>query len=217
MLRSLDSPVGRRAIEKFEKAVGVRVLFPVGFGGRDVETRAKPLRTPADIKGLKIRVIPSPVSLATMRAWGANPTPVDWAQTFMALQQGTVDGTDNPLVIILGAKMYEVVKYGIRLNYASSATFLFINANRFASLAPAHQKLVVEAAEEAKAWHWQDLRTRTERALDELRAKGMQIHIPTPEEYAQWASIREKVWQEVAAQEKGRIDLGVARELTDAR
>ncbi|MBI2322075.1 MAG: TRAP transporter substrate-binding protein, partial [Chloroflexi bacterium] len=118
VFESLEGPIGKKVVEQFEKDLGVKLLMAMALGsGRDVFTRNKQLKTPADIKGMKIRVISSPVDLATFKAWGANPTPVDWAQMYASLQQGVVDGFQPELGAVLSGKFYEVVKHGTRLDY----------------------------------------------------------------------------------------------------
>jgi tripartite ATP-independent transporter DctP family solute receptor len=218
MLKSLETPAGRKLIRQFETDLGVKMLFSASFGGgRDVETRNTPLRVPADIKGLKIRTTSAPTDLAVFRAWGANPTPLDWGQVFAALQQGVVDGYQNQLSSVLAVKHYEVVKYAIRLDYQAAFESVFMNAKQFTALRPQHQKAFVEAGEETKVWQHQDAARRQASAVQELRKHGMAIHQPTPEEYAQWAGIREKVWQEVAEQLKGKIDVNVAKQLYEGQ
>jgi tripartite ATP-independent transporter DctP family solute receptor len=219
MLKVLESPLGKTLQERAEKDLGVKYLFHMSLGlGRDIQTTRKPLRTPADIKGLKIRVVSTPIDLATFKAWGANPTPVDWSQTFTALQQGVVEGEQIPISVIAAIKHHEVVKYSIRLDYQALFETFFINAKKFASLSPAHQQVLLEAAREVKVWQHKDAAERAQKAMHELTTKyGMQIYTPTPEEYAQWASIRERVWQQVAEEQKGKIDLVFAKQLFESQ
>ncbi|MGD9944652.1 MAG: TRAP transporter substrate-binding protein [Burkholderiaceae bacterium] len=215
LLRAIETPIGKQLERQAEKDLGVKYLYHISYGvGRDIQTTKKPLRTPKDVAGLKIRVLSSPIDLATFKAWGANPTPVDWTQTFAALQQGVVDGEQISLSTIVGAKHYEVVKHNIRLDYQASFQTLFINANRFASLSPAHQKILLDAAQETKAWQHKDAAERLKLMGQELSAKhGMQLYVPTPEEYAQWASIREQVWKQVAAEQGSKLSLETANTL----
>lgn len=214
MIKSLSGPIAQKLFAQFEKDLGVKMVFPIHVGsGRDIQTTKKPLKSPADIKGLKIRVISSPVDLATFKAWGANPTPVDWGQTYSALQQGVVDGLQVPSGVIYTNKLYEVVKYSLQINYQALFSNLFINAKKFDSLSADHQKVFVQAADEARTWDHQTAGANEQKFLAELAKSGVQLYKPTPDEYAQWASIREKVWQEVADELKGKLDLGVAEQL----
>jgi TRAP-type transport system periplasmic protein len=218
LLDYMNSPTGREFVSVFEKDASLKHLYMIGFGsGRDIQTRNKQLRTPADIKGLKIRTISTPVELATFRAWGANPTPLGWDQTFTALQQGVVDGMQSNISPVWAGKFHEVVKHNVRLNYTASFEQVFISQKKFASLTPRHQQVLVDAAKEAEAW----IRTFSSQKLGtyeaDLKARGMQMYVPTPAEYAQWTSIREKVWEEVAKAQPGKIDLTLANKIYAAQ
>jgi tripartite ATP-independent transporter DctP family solute receptor len=218
MLDFMASPLGRETITTFEKDTGLKHLYIIGFGsGRDIQTRSKKLRTPDDIKGLKIRTISTPVELAIYRAWGANPTPVDWGQTYTALQQGVVEGMQSNIGPVWSGKFNEVVKYNIRLEYTSSFVQVFMSGKKFAALSEANQKAVLDAAREAEAWIRKYSTEQLESYLKDLKDRGMEIYYPTPAEYAQWTSIREKVWQEVAGQQKGKFNLELANKIHGAQ
>jgi tripartite ATP-independent transporter DctP family solute receptor len=214
LLRSLDSPTGRKLIGQFEQDLGVKYLFPISNGsGRDIETRSKELRLPSDIKGLKMRVTPSPVDRATFGAWGANPTPIDFGQTYSALQQGVVDGVALPIPIVEGSKFYEVVKYGLAISYQGIFANVYINAQKFNTLSRDHQQVLLDAAQEARTWNYAEAARRAQSAASNLTSQdGMTIYQPSSDEYAQWTGIRESVWQSVA-QENSKIDLSLANEL----
>lgn len=218
MLDFLNSPLGQQATAVFEKDTELKHLYLISFGaGRDIQTRNKKLRTPDDIKGLKIRSISTPVEFAIYKAWGANPTPVDWGQTYTALQQGVVDGMQSNIGPVWSGKFDEVVKYNIRLNYTSSFVQVFMSAKKFASLNEAGRKAVMDAAKEAEAWTRKYSADQVEGYLSDLTKRGMEIYYPTPQEYAQWTAIREKVWNEVAEQQKGRIDIELAKKIYAAQ
>lgn len=218
MLDFLNSPLGQQATAVFEKDTELKHLYLISFGaGRDIQTRNKKLRTPDDIKGLKIRSISTPVEFAIYKAWGANPTPVDWGQTYTALQQGVVDGMQSNIGPVWSGKFDEVVKYNIRLNYTSSFVQVFMSAKKFASLNEAGRKAVMDAAKEAEAWTRKYSADQVEGYLSDLTKRGMEIYYPTPQEYAQWTAIREKVWNEVAEQQKGKIDIELAKKIYAAQ
>jgi TRAP-type C4-dicarboxylate transport system substrate-binding protein len=190
----------------------------ISFGsGRDIQTRTKKLKLPEDIKGLKIRVISTPVEMAIYKAWGANPTPVDWGQTYTALQQGVVDGMQSNIGPVWSGKFDEVAKHNIRLNYTSSFVQVFMSGPKFAALSEQNKKVVMDSAKEAEAWTRKYSADQVENYLSDLKKRGMEIYYPTPEEYAQWTSIREKVWQEVAEQQKGKIDIELAKRILAAQ
>lgn len=218
MLDFLNSPLGREATAVFEKDTGLKHLYLISFGsGRDIQTRNKKLRTPDDIKGLKIRIVSTPVELATYKAWGANPTPLDWGQTYTALQQGVVDGMQSNIGPVWSGKFDEVVKYNVRLNYTSSFMQVFMNAKKFESLSERNRKALLDAAREAEIWTRKYSADQVEGYLNDLKKRGMEIYYPTPAEYAQWTTIREKVWREVAEQQKGKIDIELANKISSSQ
>jgi TRAP-type transport system periplasmic protein len=214
LLDFMGTSEGKDMVGKFEKDTGLRNLYIIGFGsGRDIWTRDKPLKTPADIKGLKVRTISTPVEMATFRAWGANPTPIGWDQTYTALQQGVVDGMQSNVSPVWTGKFYEVVKYNVQLNYTSSFEQVFISPKKFASLPPNLQSVVIDAANEAQRWIRKYSTDQLANYEADLKAKGVSMYTPTPEEYKQWSSIRERVWDEVAKSQAGKIDLNLARRI----
>jgi tripartite ATP-independent transporter DctP family solute receptor len=218
MLASFDGPIGRKQVAQFEQETGLKVLAIFGFAaGRDVQTRKTPLKVPADIKGLKIRTTSSPIELATYRAWGANPTPVDFAQTLTALQQGTVDGVNLDTPALLSTKMYEGVKYNLHLGYQMSMLMFFMNAQKFAALSPGQQKAIVDAAKEAEAWNRKESMERLAANEKQLATLGITAYTPTPAEWAQWAAVRDEVWSKVAESQKGKLDPQLAKQLSDAQ
>ena len=114
---------------------------------------------------------------------------------------------------VWSGKFDEVVKHNIRLNYTSSFVQVFMNAKKFASLSDQNQKAVMDAAREAEAWTRKYSADQVESYLNDLKKRGMEIYYPTPAEYAQWTSIREKVWQEVAEQQKGKVNIELANKI----
>ena len=146
-----------------------------------------------------------------------SPTPVDWGQTYTALQQGVVDGMQSNIGPVWSGKFHEVVKHNIRLNYTSSFVQVFMSGPKFAALSEPNKKAIMDSAKEAEAWTRKYSAEQVETYLSDLKKAGMEIYYPTPAEYAQWTSIREKVWQEVAEQQKGKIDIELAKKILAAQ
>jgi tripartite ATP-independent transporter DctP family solute receptor len=214
LLDFMGTPTGHAMIGQFEKDTGLKSLYLVSFGsGRDIQTRNKALRTPSDIKGLKIRTISTPVELATFKAWGANPTPLDWDQTYGALQQGVIDGMQSNIGPVWAGKFYEVVKHDLRINYTASFVDVFMSASKFASLAPQYQKAILDSAVETQAWIRKYAADQLQSYLDDLKAKGVEVYTPTPAEYQEWIAVRDSVWKEAAKSYAGKIDLGLAERI----
>ena len=144
---ALDGELG----EHLEKKMLERGLLNLGFaenGFRNTTNSTRPIRTPADLKGIKIRTMENPVHLAAWRALGANPTPMSYGEVFTALQQGTIDGQENPYAQISHMKFFEVQKYCTDTQHLYSVYINFMNREFFNKLSPEHQKLIVEIGRE---------------------------------------------------------------------
>ena len=145
----LDGDIGKKLLEDF-KGTGVKA---VGFwenGFREFTNNKKEVKTPADLAGMKIRTMENPVHMATYKQLGAIPTAMAWGEIFSALQQGTVDGQENPLAIILTAKVYEVQKYLSMIDLFYSPCVLMINEETYNALTDEQKKWFNEAAEYGK-------------------------------------------------------------------
>ncbi|HSC70824.1 MAG TPA: TRAP transporter substrate-binding protein DctP, partial [Candidatus Methylomirabilis sp.] len=148
------------------------------------------------------------------KAYGANPTPVDWGQLYTALQQGVVDGNaGTPLPPYASIKLYEVTKHYVAIGFRNNLFPIYMNQKKFDSLTPVQQKALLDAAAQTEALAGQFGRDKVKAAIGEVEKAGVRIYHPNREEMAQWLSVRETVWQGVADQFKGKIDLGVASEI----
>jgi TRAP-type C4-dicarboxylate transport system substrate-binding protein len=211
---------GKKALVQFERDLGVKTLlitshsYDAEVSGTDLQTRDRPVKVPADIKGLKLRSTSTPVELAVVKAYGANPTPVDWGQLYTALQQGVVDGNaGTPLPPYAAIKLYEVTKYYVAIGFRNNLFPIYMNQKKFDSLTPSQQKALLDAAAQTEALAGQYGRDKVKAAIEEVKKAGVQIYHPTRDEMAQWMSVREKVWQQVTDEFKGKIDLGVANDI----
>lgn len=106
----------------------------------------RPIRTPDDLKGLKIRTMENPAHMAMVKALGASPTPIAWGEVYMALQQGVVDGQENPVSVIQVAKFNEVQKYLTLDGHVYSIPPILMNDKFFSSLSPDVQKIITDTA-----------------------------------------------------------------------
>ena len=133
-------------------------------------------RKPEDLDGLKLRVIPNPVFLDTFKAFKANPVPMPFAELYGALEAKAVDGQENPFAVILSNKFYEVQKYVSATNHVYAANIILVSKRFWDRLSPAEQKMMTDAANEARAYQRQVSRAAAQKAVGELQAKGMQYN-----------------------------------------
>ncbi|MFC6486582.1 DctP family TRAP transporter solute-binding subunit [Nitratireductor sp. GCM10026969] len=151
-------------------------------GFREVTNNVRPIKTPEDLQGLKMRVA-GPMYIDVMNALGANPQQMQWSETFTALQQGVVDGQENPIgAVIIPQRVYEVQKYLTAWHYSYDPLFLGVSRKLWESWDEETQAKVKEAAVEAMAYQKEITRGDTAKGIDFLREQGMEVYEPTPEE-----------------------------------
>jgi len=161
---------------------GIIVLAWGENGFREVTNNVHPIKSPDDLKGLKMRVA-GPMYIDVMTALGANPQQMQWAETFSALQQGVVDGQENPIgAVIVPQRVYEVQKYITPWHYSYDPIFLGVSKEKWESWDADTQAKVQAAATEAMEFQIKVTREGTAAGLDKLRAEGMEVYEPTPEE-----------------------------------
>jgi len=174
--------VGKELIENTIRDSGVRIVAWAYSGFRVLTNSKKPVSTVEDLKGLIIRVPKNEIMIACYQAWGSNPTPMAWSETFTALQQKVVDGQDNPFITVSAMKFYEVQKYVTTIRYIFSLEPLVISESVFQGLKPELQTAVLEAGQEATLFSEQYLKDSEEAIMKDLQAKGMVITAPADDE-----------------------------------
>lgn len=172
---------------------GLRILGYCYGNFRLITNSKRPVTSLADVAGLKLRVPNNKVFVETYRAWGANPVPMAWAETFTAMQQGVVDGQDNPYVVNYTMKFHEVQKFLTEIHYHYSLIPMLIGVRVFDALDKETQTILMDSAMKAQAYVLQWENEQSVKARDAMKEKGMVISVLTDE--AQWKQIAmEKVW-----------------------
>jgi tripartite ATP-independent transporter DctP family solute receptor len=185
----LDGPFGQKLLAKLPE----KGLIGLGFwenGFRHVTNSRKPISKAEDFTGLKLRVIQNPLFIDTFNALGANAVPMPFPELYTALESKTVDGQENPLAIILSSKFHEVQKHIVLSKHMYSLWPFLMGKKFWDRLTPDEQKVITEAANEAKAYERKIIRAYDAKALEELKSKGMQV-TTLPE--AEIAKMREKL------------------------
>ena len=142
-------PVGKSLFQTLEKA-GVMPLAWGENGYREISNSKHAIKSPADLKGMKIRVVGSPLFLDTFSALGANPTQMSWADAQPAMASGAVDGQENPLSVFMAAKLYSVAQKHITLwGYMNDPLIFVVNKDIWNSWTPADREIVRQAAIDA--------------------------------------------------------------------
>ncbi len=170
----LDGPIGKDILKRFEKA-GLVGLHFLDNGFRNVTNSKHAVNTPDDLKGLKIRTMESPTHLAIWRALGANPTPMAWPITTQ-LQQGVLDGQENPIAVISAAKLNEVGQKYLSLTRHVYSALVFTGSKVFMDKLPAaDRKVFFDAARSASLAGRSYIRDNEASQLAGLKKAGMQV------------------------------------------
>ena len=177
----MDGPIGDLIDQKLEDKGFIALGF-MELGARQVTNSVRPIKTAADLKGLKIRLQPKETHLATFRALGANPQAMDIREVYSAMEQKVLDGHENPYNLIFDSRFFEVQKYVS--NTAHFFDFIAVVANRkkFQALSPEHQKAIKTAMDKAVATQRVEAAKADAAALAELQKKGMQYDAMPPAE-----------------------------------
>jgi tripartite ATP-independent transporter DctP family solute receptor len=152
LLKAYANPVGQEVVEDLAKKTGARSLALMYYGTRHVTTSKTAARTPKEMNGLKLRCPDQPLYVQVVRAMGAQPTPMAFSEVYLALQQGVVDGQENPAATIATMKFYEVQKYLIKTGHIISGVYIWTNDKFLAGLPADIQTAIKAAAKEAAEW-----------------------------------------------------------------
>ena len=186
--------VGKELTANTVRDAGVRIVGWAYSGFRVLTNSKRPVKTLEDLKGLKIRVPKNEIMIASYQAWGINPTPMAWSETFTALQQGVVDGQDNPYITVSAMKFNEVQKYITSIRYVFSLEPLVVSEAVFKKQPADVQKAILEAGAEATEHSYKWLADTEDKIKKDLKAKGMQIDEPADGEKAWIAAATTTVW-----------------------
>ena len=189
--KALDAVENGEPGQKISKLIEAKGVIPLAWGEngfRQITNGKRPVRAPADLDGLKVRVVGSPIFIETFRALGANPVNMNWGDAQTAFQQGTVDGQENPVVsVLIPYKLWTVHKNVTLWNYAIDPLVLGMSKITWDSLTPADRDIVKKTAVEVMAWQKKGARAGLEastEAVETLKKNGMEVVTLTAAELA---------------------------------
>jgi len=174
-----NGPIGTEMFKHVADKMDITPLATCYYGTRQVNLReARNVKTPADLKGVKLRMPGSKEWLFLGEALGATPTPLAFGEVYLGLKSGTIDGQDNPLPTMKAAKFYEVTKQVVLTSHLVDALFISIASKAFKALSPANQQKVTAAAQAAAAYN-NDNRIKEEGELVAFfKKEGLQVTTP---------------------------------------
>ena len=177
MDRVLDGPFKEWAAPEVEK-VGAVMLSSWEWGFRQITNSKRPILTPDDVKGLKIRTPPAMAYQAAIEALGGNVQTIDFSELVMAMRQGVVDGQENPIPTIYNLKLYESQKYITIVNYLYSSTVHLVNKNVWGKLTPEQKKVLQEESDSARTLARKLVRDSEAVQIADMKTKGIRIDTP---------------------------------------
>jgi tripartite ATP-independent transporter DctP family solute receptor len=180
----LEGEIGRKLLHEGEK-FWLRGLCFYDAGSRSFYTKNKPILTPDDLIGLKVRTQESTTSMRMVEALGGSPTPIAWGELYSALQQGVVDAAENNLPSYYLSRHYEVCKFYSLDEHTAVPDVLIISTRTWNALSPELQGLIQEAADESALYEKQLWKKATQEALDQVRKHGAKIFYPDKRLFAE--------------------------------
>ena len=186
------------------KKTGIRMLGVADNGVRHFTNSQKPIHTPADMKGMKIRIQPSPVYKTLVESLGASASAIPWAELPTALQQKVVDGQENGVTNILAASLYQSQKYVTLDGHVWSIHAYLINERFYQGLTPTEKKAVDEAAQKAIAIHRKMTSDQDKNAKQILEKVGMQVYTPSAAQIGEFRQLAQPPVKQWAEKEIGK-------------
>jgi tripartite ATP-independent transporter DctP family solute receptor len=194
MLKLVDGPIGQRLAKALE-AVGLKALGYMDVGPRQVFNNVRPIATPADIKGLKIRVQTNPAHIAFIEALGAIPVAMDFTEVYNSVKTRTVDGFDGTVYAAVNAKFYEVVRYLTILNFSYEYLGVVMSLTQFNNLPSDLQKIVLDAGQAHITFQRKAQAEGEVTILDQWKATGDKpVATLTPEQIKAFRDIALPTW-----------------------
>ena len=197
--KALDAVINSPAVmnEYFDlvRKAGAEPLAVGETGFRQISNSKRPITKPDDLKGIKVRVVGSPMYGEIMSGMGANPTFMSWADAQPALASGAVDSQENPLEVFLAAKIHTLgQKYVTKWNYSNDILLFAIANPVWQSWNAQDQKIVRDAAQDAAKQQIGLVRKLFAEDVERVRALGVNVHIPTPAEMKEWQIATRRIY-----------------------
>ena len=179
-----NGPIGAEMYKAVAEKMDVQILGIGYLGSRQVNLReVRAVKTPADLRGVKLRMPGSKEWLFLGEALGATPTPLAFGEVYLGLKTGTIDGQDNPLPSVRAAKFYEVTKQIVLTSHLTDGIFIAISGKSFNAMNFAQKRKVAEAAQAAIAFNNENRIKEEAQLVDFFRKEGLQVSTPDVEAF----------------------------------
>lgn len=190
----LTSDLAKESLKKLD-SIGIVGLDYWVNGFRNITNSKRPVKTAADIKGLKIRTMQNPIHIDFFNALGANATPMAFNEVFNALEQKVIDGQENPISLIYTSGFHEVNKYVTLSRHVFTPYVAMISKKTWEKITPEQQKLIQEAATEVANQCFDILNAQESKFLEDMKSKGNVIDELSPEGRTQLQNTAKEIWK----------------------
>jgi tripartite ATP-independent transporter DctP family solute receptor len=186
------------------EAKGLKVIAIWENGYRHITNSKRPINTPADLQGIKLRVPEGKWRVKMFQAYGANPSPMKFSEVFTALQTGVMDGQENPFTQIYSAKFQEVQKFLSLTGHVYTPAYATVGAKKWASLPADVRQTLEQTAKETQAFVYAKAARDDEELLGKIKSAGVQVNTPNKDAFI---AASKPVYEEFATEVKGAKDV----------
>jgi TRAP-type transport system periplasmic protein len=209
-MKRIEKEVFWKALAPAAEAKGLKVIAVWENGYRHITNSRRPINTPDDLKGIKLRVPEGKWRVKMFQTYGANPSPMKFSEVFTALQTGVMDGQENPFTQIYSAKFQEVQKFLSLTGHVYTPAYATAGAKRWASLPADVRKILEDTARETQSFVYAKAAKDDEDLLGKIKAAGVQVNTPNKNAFI---AASKPVYEEFAKEVKGAkevIDRAIA-------
>ncbi|MFA6507395.1 MAG: sialic acid TRAP transporter substrate-binding protein SiaP [Treponemataceae bacterium] len=183
LVKAMNGPIGEDFSKQLIEKRGMRILGTTYYGTRQLTTSNRKVEKVADMAGFKLRVPENDVFRAMAEAWGAKPTPMNFNELYLALQQNVVDGQENPLPTIQNGKFPEVQKFLVLTSHIITPRLVVINEATWKKISPADQKVLQAAVVAGIEWQNAQIKAAESSLIETFKAAGMTVIQPNVDEF----------------------------------
>jgi tripartite ATP-independent transporter DctP family solute receptor len=209
-MQRIEKEVFWKSLAPAAEAKGLKIIAVWENGYRHITNSKRPINTPADLQGIKLRVPEGKWRVKMFQAYGANPSPMKFSEVFTALQTGVMDGQENPFTQIYSAKFQEVQKFLSLTGHVYTPAYATVGAKKWASLPADVRKTLEDTAKETQAFVYAKAAKDDEELLGKIKAAGVQVNAPNKDAFI---AASKPVYEEFAKEVKGAkavIDRAIA-------
>src|SRR5438876_3239435 len=175
-MKRIENDVFWKTLAPAAEAKGLKILAVWENGYRHITNSKRPINTPSDLQGIKLRVPEGKWRVKMFQAYGANPSPMKFSEVFTALQTGVMDGQENPFTQIYSAKFQEVQKYLSLTGHVYTPAYVTVGAKKWATLPADVRKLFEGIAKETQAWVYEKASRDDEELIEKMKKAGIRLN-----------------------------------------